>query len=132
MTINITLYNYRVNRSVHRCLQVVQNGSNVTWPQSAEHVYGPASKTRYSEDCLYLNVWSPVQPCDYTSSSCAPSVPVLVVLFSVGFSQGGADWYDGSLLASLGGMVVVAPNFRLGPLALPLKGEGHLSGSSRF
>ncbi|XP_049520786.1 cholinesterase-like [Dermacentor silvarum] len=67
--------------------------------KSAEHVYGPASKTRYSEDCLYLNVWSPVQPCDYTSSSCAPSVPVLVVLFSVGFSQGGADWYDGSLLA---------------------------------
>ncbi|XP_065280481.1 acetylcholinesterase-like [Dermacentor albipictus] len=106
-----------------RCMQPVGNWLNVTWPKSAELVYGPASKTRYSEDCLYVNVWSPVQPCDYTSSSCAPSAPVLVVLFSKGFFQGGADWYDGSLLASLGGIVVVAPNFRLGPLAVPLKGE---------
>ncbi|XP_049271334.1 acetylcholinesterase [Rhipicephalus sanguineus] len=39
----------------------------------------------------------------------------------VGFGQGGADWYNGALLSSLGGVVIVAPNFRLGPLAVPLK-----------
>ncbi|KAL1471275.1 hypothetical protein MTO96_023784 [Rhipicephalus appendiculatus] len=102
-----------------RCMQVVENGSNITWPKP--EMYGAVSKPWYSEDCLYLNIWSPVPPCDYTSDVCHASAPVVVVLFSVGFAQGGADWYDGALLASLGGVVVVAPNFRLGPLAVPLK-----------
>ncbi|KAH6933947.1 hypothetical protein HPB50_019139 [Hyalomma asiaticum] len=102
-----------------RCMQVVENGSNTTWPES--DVYGGLSKPWYSEDCLYLNIWSPAPPCDYTSDTCPTPAPVVVVIFSLGFARGGADWYDGSLLASLGGVVVVAPNFRLGPLAVPLK-----------
>ncbi|XP_077508554.1 uncharacterized protein LOC144119926 [Amblyomma americanum] len=104
-----------------RCLQVRPNGTNSAWPQSPADRGGYAQPIEYSEDCLYLNVWSPVEPCDYRSSSCGPAVPVLVVLFSVGFVRGGADWYDGAVLASLSGMVVVAPNFRLGPLAVPIK-----------
>ncbi|KAH7955591.1 hypothetical protein HPB52_001677 [Rhipicephalus sanguineus] len=103
-----------------RCMQVVENGSNTTWPKS--QLYGEVSKPWYSEDCLYLNIWSPVPPCDYTSDVCHASASVVVVLFSVGFGQGGADWYNGALLSSLGGVVIVAPNFRLGPLAVPLKG----------
>ncbi|KAL3245885.1 hypothetical protein MRX96_058124 [Rhipicephalus microplus] len=102
-----------------RCMQVVENGSNITWPKP--QIFGAVSKSWYSEDCLYLNIWSPVPPCDYTNDVCHASAPVVVVLFSVGFGQGGADWYDGAILASLGGVVVVAPNFRLGPLAVPLK-----------
>ncbi|XP_077508552.1 carboxylesterase 1D-like [Amblyomma americanum] len=103
------------------CLQVTPNGSNSEWPQSPADRGGYAQPIEYSEDCLYLNVWSPAEPCDYTSSSCGPALPVLAVLFSVGFVRGGADWYDGAVLASLSGMVVVAPNFRLGPLAVPIK-----------
>ncbi|KAH8038248.1 hypothetical protein HPB51_000156 [Rhipicephalus microplus] len=102
-----------------RCMQVVENGSNITWPKP--QIFGEVPKSWYSEDCLYLNIWSPVPPCDYTNDVCHASAPVVVVLFSVGFGQGGADWYDGAILASLGGVVVVAPNFRLGPLAVPLK-----------
>ncbi|KAH9365646.1 hypothetical protein HPB48_013138 [Haemaphysalis longicornis] len=97
-----------------RCLQAPLN--DTSWPLPP-----PGSgEVVYDEDCLYLNVWSPVPPCDYMSSTCSSAVPVVVFMFSLGFGRGGGDWYDGSVLATMGGVVVVAPNFRLGPLGLPM------------
>jgi para-nitrobenzyl esterase len=61
-----------------------------------------------SEDCLYLNVWSP----DIRSSA---SLPVMVWLHGGGFTfgSGGAPAYSGHNLALVGNAVVVTVNHRL-------------------
>lgn len=61
-----------------------------------------------SEDCLYLNVWTP-------AASSAANLPVLVYFYGGGFIAGdGSEWrYDGASLAQKG-IVVVTVNYRLG------------------
>lgn len=61
-----------------------------------------------SEDCLYLNVWTP-------SASSASRLPVLVYFYGGGFIAGdGSEWrYDGASMAQKG-IVVVTVNYRLG------------------
>lgn len=60
-----------------------------------------------SEDCLYLNVWTPAET--------HKPLPVLVWIHGGGFSTGGATVpiYDGSHLAAKG-ILVVSINYRLG------------------
>ncbi len=64
--------------------------------------------TGRSEDCLYLNIWSPAEAPD-------ENLPVLVYLYGGGFIAGdGSEWrYDGTALAQKG-IVVVTVNYRLG------------------
>lgn len=61
-----------------------------------------------SEDCLYLNVWTPANPPE-------PNTPVLFWFFGGGNLRGAAsvDFYDGSELAKMG-VTVVSPNYRVG------------------
>lgn len=61
-----------------------------------------------SEDCLYLNVWTP-------ANSPTANLPVLVYFFGGGFIAGdGSEWrYDGQSLAQKD-IVVVTVNYRLG------------------
>ncbi|CAG2165402.1 unnamed protein product [Oppiella nova] len=61
-----------------------------------------------SEDCLYMNIWSPV-----TNET---SLPVMVWIHGGMFTIGsvGVDEYDGSVLASFGNVVVVSIQYRLG------------------
>ncbi|KAH6930461.1 hypothetical protein HPB50_013982 [Hyalomma asiaticum] len=63
-----------------------------------------------SEDCLRLNLWTP--------SINAKGLPVLVFLHGFQFYYGGnsQESLRGELLSALGNLVVVVPNFRLGPL----------------
>jgi para-nitrobenzyl esterase len=62
----------------------------------------------FSEDCLYLNVYSPtLRPGAHR--------PVLVWIHGGGFTEDGARNYDGSKLAA-DGTVVVTINYRLGAL----------------
>ena len=63
-----------------------------------------------SEDCLYMNIWSPV-----TNET---SLPVMVWIHGGMFTIGsiGIDEYDGSVLASYGNVVVVSIQYRLGLL----------------
>ncbi|KAG0437228.1 hypothetical protein HPB47_017539 [Ixodes persulcatus] len=81
------------------------------------------------ENCLYLNIWSPASGCHISVEPCSGVRTVLLFLFSVGFSRGGGDWYDGSAFAAVGGVVVVAPNYRLGLLAfgVPDRADHHAS-----
>ncbi len=62
-----------------------------------------------AEDAFYLNVWAPEG---------ARDLPVLVFLHGGAWTTGGgsAAWYDGSVLAA-SGLVVVTVNYRVGPLA---------------
>ena len=61
-----------------------------------------------SEDCLYLNVWTPAK-------SGGGKLPVLVYIFGGGFQNGdGSEYrYDGESMARKG-IVVVTVNYRLG------------------
>ncbi len=67
-------------------------------------------KDLISEDCLYLNIWTPAKQTD-------EKLPVMVWIYGGGFSSGGntVPLYDGEDLAKKG-IVVVALNYRVGML----------------
>jgi para-nitrobenzyl esterase len=77
---------------------------------------------RQSEDCLTLNVYAP------RDADPARPRPVMVWLYGGGFESGDNVTYDPSRLAERQGVLVVAPNYRLGAfgfLAHPaLRGPG--------
>jgi para-nitrobenzyl esterase len=83
-----------------------------------------------SEDCLYLNVWTPTE-------NAAASLPVLMVFHGGGFAAGSASEprTDGEWMAKQG-IVVVEPNYRLGVfgfLAHPeLTAESEGKGSGNY
>src|SRR5258708_14794079 len=63
-----------------------------------------------SEDCLYLNVWTPGLD--------SKRRPVMVWIHGGGFTIGAGSQgiYDGSVLTKPGDVVIVSVNYRLGPL----------------
>ena len=67
------------------------------------------SQPAYSEDSLYLNVWTPA--CDDARR------PVMVWIHGGAYIWGAGDtpWYDGTKFAVHGDVVVVTINYRLGP-----------------
>lgn len=82
-----------------------------------------------SEDCLYLNVWTPVKPGD-------EKVPVLVWIYGGGFSFGSTSEpvYTGEALARKG-VVLVSIAYRVGPVGflshpeLSAENPNHVSGN---
>jgi para-nitrobenzyl esterase len=69
-----------------------------------------APKERLSEDCLYLNVWTPAK-------DASEKRPVLVYIYGGGFSSGGSavPIYDGEEMAKKG-LVFITINYRVGTL----------------
>jgi para-nitrobenzyl esterase len=67
-------------------------------------------KVETSEDCLYLNVWTPAQ-------SPAENLPVMVWIYGGGFAMGSTSMplYSGEQLAKMG-VIVVSVAYRVGPL----------------
>lgn len=92
----------RADRFAANCQQAPAPKALRAWT-SEYLIEGPVS-----EDCLYLNVWTPTTPQQ-------AALPVLVWIHGGGFSSGGATVpvYDGAGLAARG-MVVVTINYRLG------------------
>src|SRR3954453_14114509 len=83
-------------------------------PQSAQSPFAMSAmlgggRPPYSEDSLYLNVWTPA--CDDAKR------PVLFWIHGGAFIWGASDtpWYDGTHFAQHGDVVVVTINYRLGP-----------------
>ncbi|MGH6990027.1 MAG: carboxylesterase/lipase family protein, partial [Stellaceae bacterium] len=74
-----------------------------------------------SEDCLFLNIWTP----DNQNEEEKGDLPVMVWLHGGAFisGSGAAPWYDGSKLARKGNVVVVTLNHRLGALGHLYLGE---------
>lgn len=69
----------------------------------------PSEQASYNEDCLYLNVTTPL----HADSS---RLPVMVWIHGGGFYSGSGAEYDARRLADKGGVVVVTLNYRLGAL----------------
>ncbi|MEZ5550946.1 MAG: carboxylesterase family protein [Pseudomonadales bacterium] len=67
----------------------------------------PDSKIAGSEDCLYLNVWSPAN---------AVNLPVMFWIHGGGNTIGDGGSYNGAALATRQDVVVVTINYRLGPM----------------
>src|SRR5262249_15391029 len=65
---------------------------------------------RFSEDCLYLNVWTPAK-------TAGERLPVMIWIYGGAFAAGStnAPLYDGTHLAEAG-VVVVSVAYRVGPL----------------
>lgn len=78
-------------------------------PLAAMAAARPPSITDSSEDCLYLNVWSP---------DLQGRLPVLVWIYGGGFEIGSAapPMTNGAALSRLTGTVVVSINYRVGAL----------------
>ena len=97
-------------------------------PQQGKDLYGPVGET--SEDCLYLNVWTPAKNAD-------ARLPVMFWIHGGGFfvGTGGKPCYDGAELVKRGEVVVVTCNYRLGPFgflahpALTAESPNHASGN---
>uniref|UniRef100_A0AAX7SET9 Carboxylesterase type B domain-containing protein n=1 Tax=Astatotilapia calliptera TaxID=8154 RepID=A0AAX7SET9_ASTCA len=63
-----------------------------------------------SEDCLYLNIYTPANRAKNAK------LPVMVSIHGGGFTLGSASTYDGSALAAYQEVVVVLIQYRLGIL----------------
>ena len=91
--------------------------------------YQGDGKGNVSEDCLYLNVWTPAK-------STHDRVPVLVWIYGGGFSFGSTSTpvHNGEHLARKG-VVLVSINYRVGPLGflahpeLSVESPHHASGN---
>jgi para-nitrobenzyl esterase len=84
--------------------------SNACWqtPYPAAAAIYQAKLPPLSEDCLYLNIWTPAK-------SAKDRLPVMVWIHGGGFTRGfaGTRSYDGEALARKGA-VIVTLNYRLG------------------
>ncbi|XP_032051493.1 fatty acyl-CoA hydrolase precursor, medium chain-like isoform X1 [Aythya fuligula] len=78
---------------------------------------------RTSEDCLYLNVYSPA------GSDKKDKLPVMVWIHGGNFVFGGASRYDGSALSAYENVVVVIIQYRLGLLGFFCTGDEHARGN---
>ncbi|KAL9839162.1 fatty acyl-CoA hydrolase precursor, medium chain-like isoform 2-T2 [Geothlypis trichas] len=79
-----------------------------------------------SEDCLYLNVYTPV------SAGEKEKLPVLVWIHGGGLVFGAASSYDGSAFAAFDNVVVVAIQYRLGIAGYFSTGDEHARGNWGF
>ncbi|KFO19967.1 acylcarnitine hydrolase [Fukomys damarensis] len=76
-----------------------------------------------SEDCLYLNVYTPAHVHD------GSLLPVMVWIHGGGLVVGSASMYDGSKLAASENVVVVIIQYRLGVLGFFSTGDQHATGN---
>lgn len=83
----------------------------------------PESDTIYSEDCLYLNIYTPER------HEQDEQLAVMVWIHGGGFVIGSSDIYQGDHLATYGGVVVVTVNYRLSLWGFLSTGDEHSPGN---
>jgi para-nitrobenzyl esterase len=109
-----------------RPLQATKFGNTCMQPQRG--VFAAPSNT---EDCLYLNVFTPK-----TTPDAAARQPVMVWFHGGGLFSGENNVYDGGKLARRGNVVVVTTNYRVGAAGFfshpAINAEGHPFGGQAF
>ncbi|XP_042571859.1 carboxylesterase 1D-like [Cyprinus carpio] len=76
-----------------------------------------------SEDCLYLNIYTPSKP------GANDKLPVMIWIHGGGFSSCSASLFDGHVLAAYQDVVVVLIQYRLGLLGFFSTGDEHAPGN---
>ncbi|TWW75560.1 Fatty acyl-CoA hydrolase precursor, medium chain [Takifugu flavidus] len=85
-----------------------------------------ADITDISEDCLYLNIYTPANRPENAK------LPVMVWIHGGGFALGSASMFSGSALAAYQDVVVVVIQYRLGLLGFLSTGDEHMPGNIGF
>ncbi|XP_078400802.1 fatty acyl-CoA hydrolase precursor, medium chain-like [Cetorhinus maximus] len=83
-----------------------------------------AEPSMFKEDCLYLNVHTPVRPKDQNKR-----LPVMVWIHGGGFIMGNTYFHNGAPLAAYEDVVMVVIQYRLGVLGFLSTGDEHLPGN---
>ncbi|XP_063786767.1 neuroligin-2 isoform X2 [Pseudophryne corroboree] len=78
-----------------------------------------------SEDCLYLNVYVPLED-DIRDSG---KKPVMLFIHGGSYMEGTGNMFDGSVLAAYGNVIVVTMNYRLGVLGFMSTGDQAAKGN---
>lgn len=86
------------------------------------------ANTELSEDCLYLNIWT---PSDRPASE-SRGRAVMVFIHGGGFYAGSSTQprFDGTTLAAVGDVVYVSMQYRLGPLGFLYLGTDDAPGNA--
>ncbi len=100
----------QANQFGANCIQKLFPSGIEGGPWTKEYVVDSAEP--FSEDCLFLNVWTPATTAD-------AKLPVFFWIHGGGFNQGSGSilTHDGAALASRG-IIVVSVNYRVGPFGL--------------
>ncbi|KAI5623946.1 carboxylesterase 3 precursor, partial [Silurus asotus] len=106
----------------NKCLQDPDVGKSVAEIMSLNYIY----TSTVSEDCLYLNVYTPSQ------RSASEKLPVMVWIHGGGLTIGAAVENDGSVLAAYENIIVVIIQYRLGILGFFSTGDEHAKGNWGF
>ncbi|XP_054164718.1 carboxylesterase 1C-like [Oppia nitens] len=93
-------------------------------PQLINPLLNVDEEHKTSEDCLYLNIYVPKQ----LSTAKHTSLPIMVWLPGEGYDFADARQFDGSFLASLGNVIVITVQYRVGVFGF-LKADGLASGN---
>ncbi len=104
------------------CIQNFRNDSNIV-------PYVTAS--RVSEDCLFLNVFTPsTNICNVNNTIC----PVMVFFYGGGYDSGycGGWLYNGTNLAHLTNTIIVTVNYRLGFLGFLYDENNKINGNMGY
>eukprot|EP00592_Proboscia_alata_P014665 CAMPEP_0194400332 /NCGR_PEP_ID=MMETSP0174-20130528/127152_1 /TAXON_ID=216777 /ORGANISM="Proboscia alata, Strain PI-D3" /LENGTH=1298 /DNA_ID=CAMNT_0039196831 /DNA_START=207 /DNA_END=4102 /DNA_ORIENTATION=- len=111
------------------------NPSSDCWQRADPTLNPGAEESNMSEDCLYLNVFTPAGHADRTRqgiflSGSKKRLPVMVWIHGGAFQQGGSNRaeYDGRQLAERG-IIVVTINYRLGALGFLVSASDRLHGN---
>nr|XP_027196472.1 cholinesterase 1-like [Dermatophagoides pteronyssinus] len=92
-------------------------------------------KTNKSEDCLFLNVYTPTPKTDDSNGDGGEKLlPVMVWFYGGGFQCGTIFFplYDGTYLANYGNVLVVFINYRVGPFGFLYAGTDDIPGNQAF
>ncbi|KAK3589975.1 hypothetical protein CHS0354_035003 [Potamilus streckersoni] len=79
---------------------------------------------KQDEDCLSVNLYVPNQDWNDTKL-----MPVMIFIHGESYEIGTGNAYDGSVLASYGGVIVVTVNYRLGVLGFLSTGDASAAGN---
>ncbi|KAG8562430.1 hypothetical protein GDO81_015674 [Engystomops pustulosus] len=103
------------------CLQ-----SHHTLKQMTSFFEVPLQLPRLSEDCLYLNIFTPAE------REKDSKLPVMVFIHGGGLRFGGAGMFEGSALSAFENVVVVSIQYRLGFLGFFSTGDEQAPGNYGF
>lgn len=89
-----------------------------------------------SEDCLFLNIWAPMQNISQSLNSSNTKLPVMLFIHGGSFNSGSGVVYDSSALAQTGNVITITINYRLGAFGFlaagPLQSANALNSTGNY